>query len=250
MRSLFLFCALTLPASALALDAKAWMAAYDQALRHVDPAYADVDLARFEGEPAGRLAGPPRYVVRISVTGLLERVGEGWAVLPPRQLASRLRGRAEVALAVESMVSAGVVKTVVADLRASGVRRVAWLGRPWDAGQLPAAPDPAYAKGLGSATNAARVWHVCEVARKFEDGLRDLSPASRHKVLVEGTPQILASCAGILDPVKALSALRVRAQGGTPVVARVAPLSDGVKLPDSMPWARAAPRVVRAGGLR
>ena len=250
MRSLFLVTALALPGPALAVDVQAWMAAYDKALRHADPAYAGVDLARFEGEPAGRLAGPPRYVVRIGGAGLAERVGEGWAELPPAQLDSRLEGRAEVALAVESMVTAGEVKAVVVRLRGAGVQRVAWMGRPWDAGQLPAAPSPAYAAGLGSATNAMHVWHVCEVARKFEDGLRALSPARRHEVLVEGTPQILASCAGILDPVKALSALHVRAEGGTPVVARVAPLGDGVKLPDSMPWSRAAPRVVRAGGLR
>lgn len=241
---------LLLPTGAGAVDAVTWMADYDKAMKHADPAFVGVDLARFDGAPAGRLAGPARYVVRIGPAGMSERAGAAWIALPPEQLGSRLSGRAEVALAVESQVNAGVVRAVLAGVRAAGVQRIAWLGTPWDGGRVPPAPDPAYAKGLGSTTNAARVWDVCPVARKFVDGLADLPPPNRHKVLVTGLPQILGSCAGLLDPVKALSALSLTTPAGPPVVARVVPLAAGVKLPDSMPWSRAAPRVVRAGGLR
>jgi hypothetical protein len=153
-------------------------------------------------------------------------------------------------VAVEATVDVGTVRTVLAGIRAAGVQRIAWLGRPWDAGQMPSAPDPDYARGLGSPTNAAQVWDACPVARKFIDGLADLPPPNRHKVMVTGLPQILGSCRGLLDPVKALSALSLSSPGGPPLVARVVALAPGVKLPDAMPWSRAAGRVVRAGGLR
>ncbi len=150
---------------------------------------------------------------------------------------------------MEGATQVSSVKPVVTALRARGVRTVAWIGRPFDRLTPPPAPDETYAATV-RAGGPDPVWETCPVAANFYAGLDRLGPARRHRLLVEGVPQILGSCGTALNAARVLSALHARLAAGAPVVVRVAPLRDGVKLPDTMQWTHAAPRVVRAGGIR
>ncbi len=218
-----------------------WLDDIEAAGRAADPVYAGLDLARFDGPaPDGRL----RPTLRVSPGTVAVRSGGTWA---PVGLDALPRAP-EVALAVESLTPVSEVRAVLVQLRVAGTTHIAWVGRPWDGPRLPPAPDPTFEEVLASGGDPAAAWAGCALARNFHGGLAGVDPARRRQLLREGVPMLANAC----DPrvvAKILTVLRAEVRAGEPVAVVQRPLAEGVRLPDTMPWSAAAPRVVRAGGL-